>query len=155
MIESLNDFGLSAYTTSRMALRGVGAVSDLSAEASVDVSIAVGETRVLMALNAELAKIDYAASQERSVQIQRVIQTVSELNQQIATLSPSGQAAWASALDRVNSEMDMLEQGLHADLAMGRKRRDFYAVGLTAGAVLLAGFGGWYVYSRRQKKKFK
>ena len=154
MIDALNDFGLSAYTNSRFALSGLGAVTDLSAESSVDVAIAVGETRVLMALAAELAKIDYATYQKRVTQIQSLVAAVGDLNRQIATLNPAGKDAWALALDHANEEMDSLEQQLHADLAAARRRRDFLAVGLTAGSLLLAGIGGWYVFSHRQKKKF-
>lgn len=150
----LTEFGLSDFVPYRMALSGLGNASSLSAEASVDVAIAVGQTRVLTALATELAKVDYALYQTRVAQIQSLIAAIGDLNQQIAQLEPAGQTSWSASLDRVNADMDALEQALHSDLEVSRKKRDFWAVGLTAGSLLLAGFGGWYVFARRKKKQF-
>lgn len=155
----LNNFGLSEFIAANRVqtgrLRGfgrLGAVSEVSAEASIDVAVAVGETRVLMALVEELAKVNYAVYQTRVQHVQHMIVAVSELNQQIPSLTTSNVATWRAQLEHINSEMADLEQQLHADLASGRKRHDILAVGLTAGALLLAGAGGWYVFMRRRKR---
>lgn len=158
----LNNFGLSDFIAANRVQVGrlqgfgrstrLGAVNEISAEASVDVAIAVGETRVLMALLEELAKIDEAAYQRHVQHVQHLIQATAELNQQITTLTRDNVSQWRASLDHVNAEMSELEQTLHAALASGRTRRDIFAVGLTAGALLLAGVGGWYVFMRRRKR---
>ena len=153
----LNNFGLNAYAAANrvgtMHLGRLGAVSEVSAEASIDVAVAVGETRVLMALVEELAKIDYATYQLRVTDVQAAVQAVSELNQQIRTLSENGVPAWRAALENTNNAMSALEQQLHADLAAARTRRDLWSVGLAAGAVLLAGVGGWYVFRHKKSAR--
>lgn len=155
----LNNFNASDFATRSSGyglgrLRNLGAVSETSAEASIDVAVAVGQTRVLMALATELAKIDNAKYQERAQHVQHLIEAVAELNQQIPTLTPSNIAPWRASLDHIDREMGNLEQQLHADLESGRGRRDVLAVAATAGAVLLAGGAAWYVFSKRRKKQF-
>jgi hypothetical protein len=155
----LNDFGLNEFVAANRVQVGrlqgfgqLGAVSDISAEAGIDVAIAVGETRVLMALVAELAKVNHKLYQQRVQHVEHMIAAVSELNQQIAGLTTSNIATWRTQLEHVNSEMADLEQQLHRDLAASRTKRDILAVGLTAGAMLLAGASGWSVFMRRRKR---
>jgi hypothetical protein len=153
----LNNFGLTDFIAANRVqvgrLRGfgrLGAVSETSAEASIDIAIAVGQTRVLMALVEELAKVNHKLYLTRVTHVEHMLTAVSELNQQIASLTTNNVATWRVQLEHINSEMADLEQQLHKDIAASRKKRDIIAVGLTAGAMLLAGAGGWYVFMRRR-----
>jgi len=154
----LNNFGLGEFDAANRVqvgrLRGfgrLGVVSDISAESSVDIAIAVGETRVLTALSETLAKIDYKLYQKRLPAVAAALEMVAELNQQISSLTSDRVAAWRVELDNVNSDMAELEQQLQHDIEASRTKRDILAVTLTAGAMLLAGAGGWYVFKRRRK----
>lgn len=155
----LNNFGLSEFVAANRVQVGrlngfgrLGAISEVTAEASIDVAVAVGQTRVLMALVEELAKVNYALYQQRVAHVEHMIVAVSELNQQIAGLNANNVGTWRTQLEHVNTEMAELEQQLHGDIAASRTRRDVLAVGLTAGALLLAGAGGWLVFMRRRKR---
>jgi hypothetical protein len=149
----LNNFGLGEFVAAnRMQVGRLGAVSELSAESSIDIAIAVGHTRVLMALLNELAKVNHALYQQRVAAVDAAVVMVAELNQRITTLDAGGAAAWQADLENISDDMADLEQQLHGDIAASRTKRDILAVGLTAGAMLLAGASGWYVFMRRRKR---
>lgn len=135
-------------------IRRLGAVNELTAGASIDVAIAEGSIRVLMALAEELARIDNAAYMQFRDRIAGFLATVGDLNKQILTLSPSGEAAWRAALSSSEAQIAATEQEMVAALKAARMKRDLIAVGLTAGSILLAGWGGWYVFKKRKKKRF-
>jgi uncharacterized coiled-coil protein SlyX len=150
----LNNFGLSSYVAAnRVGLAGLGAISEVSAEASVDLAIAVGETRVLMALAEELSKVNNALYAERAAHVQHLIQATAELNQQITTLTRDNVSQWRASLDHLNAEMSDLEQQLHADIHAAQAKREYWSLGMGAGAMLLAGLAGWYVLIHRKKSR--